>query len=501
MGGLSLQEFTENDHEVLVKIVKAAQRCDVKGSKGDWKRFLKKSSTSKVSADPAKRPWTTLAEFMVEKMRASDFRQKSLKDFESGGVWRDSPKQALVRATYMHRRFKEYYMFPSSDEGWVLTDSKKADDGDMNERMISLDCEMVDCDDNTKAIVRVCAVDAEYKVLLDMLVKPNRPVLDYLTSITGICEADLQNTTCSFLDAQAAVLNLLTCNTILVGHSLHNDLKALKIDHARLIDTSFLFQFRNKPESFNAGLNSLCKAVLGYTFRDDTKPHDCILDATIPMKIVHHVLMHGINGPLDIESKMIDEGQLCKLYFHGIPKVVSVNDLQKLIPQNCSCSLNEISWSGGKYGTTYGIFKSIDAANWTFTKFKGVLGEDSYGRPQKTIMVAIKSSRGKAKKVPVRVRKMISDDDAARSKCVLKAENTLTQTFEVNENDDSMCTNIVSTKKRKMTEDDQAAVNDALHSCCGHLQEIESLKEQLQAKNEEVRELQKIILDLTRQRP
>ncbi|KAI5080556.1 hypothetical protein GOP47_0003739 [Adiantum capillus-veneris] len=415
MGGRKLDDFTEKDTEVLVRIVKSAQARSVKGSKGEWKDFLKSSKQLRVGpSDPAKRPWSTLVEFvhtftddadiqMVKQIRASEMRHKRLEALESGGLWRNSPEQELVRQTYQHRRYKEYYTFPSFDKGWVLTDSKKAEGQSVTEHMISLDCEMVDCDNKTKGLVRVCAIDAEYKLLVDMLVKPERPVIDYLTPITGISEADLTDVTCSFYEAQTAVLKLLNSDTILVGHSLHNDLKALKIDHPRLIDTSFLFQFRNKPDCYNAGLNSLCKAILGYEFREDGKPHDCVIDATIPMRIVHHVLKHGIEGSIDIPAKMLDEGQLCKLYFHGIPPPVSVHDLQKLIPHDCPCDLDDISWSNVKYGTTYAVFRNIDDANKTFERLKGPVGEDSFGRPQKTVMVTVQSKKKKAQRILVRI--------------------------------------------------------------------------------------------------
>lgn len=360
--------------------------------------------------------------------------------------------------------------------------------------MLSLDCEMVVCDDNKRALVRVCVVDDEEKVLLDMLVKPRIPVIDYLTPITGICEADLKNVTCGILEAQTAVLKLLTADTILVGHSLHNDLNALKIDHPRVIDTSFLFQFCNKPESYNAGLNSLCKAVLGYEFRDDGKPHDCLLDATIPMKIVRHTLKHGIKGPIDIQEKVLDEGQLCKLYFHGIPQPVSVNDLQKLIPDDCSCDIDAISWAKNKSGTTYGVFSCINDANRVFEELKGLAGEDSYGRPQKTVKVTVFSKHGKLKKVPVRVRKM-STGDGVQGEGALQAEATATECSQSAEDIE-----LVSLKKRKVADGESRVIPDkAMNHCCDHFQEAESLRKQLREKIEEVHALQKIILDLTKE--
>ncbi|XWS29783.1 hypothetical protein CRYUN_Cryun24cG0060000 [Craigia yunnanensis] len=54
---------------------------------------------------------------------------------------------------------------------------------------------------------------------------------------------------------------LLSDGTILVGHSLHNDLQVLKIDHARVIDTSYIFKYLDAPFYRRPSLNNLCKAI------------------------------------------------------------------------------------------------------------------------------------------------------------------------------------------------------------------------------------------------
>lgn len=89
------------------------------------------------------------------------------------------------------------------------------------------------------------------QVKLDKLVKPNKAVADYRTEITGITAADLDGITCLLADIQVlcvcfsmiqgtillhssesfwcmlqkSMKKLLSNGTILVGHSLNNDLK------------------------------------------------------------------------------------------------------------------------------------------------------------------------------------------------------------------------------------------------------------------------------------
>ena len=47
------------------------------------------------------------------------------------------------------------------------------------------------------------------------------------------------------------------------------------------------------------------QAVLKYEFREDGKPHNCLDDAIIPMKIVLHTLEHGLKSPIDIPTKLV----------------------------------------------------------------------------------------------------------------------------------------------------------------------------------------------------
>ena len=44
------------------------------------------------------------------------------------------------------------------------------------------------------------------------------------------------------------------------------------------------------------------QAVLGYRFRDEGAPHDCLTDAIIPMRIVLHVLEHRLKGRIVIQD-------------------------------------------------------------------------------------------------------------------------------------------------------------------------------------------------------
>lgn len=77
--------------------------------------------------------------------------------------------------------------------------------------------------------------------VLDELIKPDLPVLDYITQFSGITPAQLAPVTTTLPDVHARLRGLLTPATILVGHALDNDLKALRFLHGRAIDTVHLY--------------------------------------------------------------------------------------------------------------------------------------------------------------------------------------------------------------------------------------------------------------------
>uniref|UniRef100_A0A8D0FJM7 Exonuclease domain-containing protein n=1 Tax=Strix occidentalis caurina TaxID=311401 RepID=A0A8D0FJM7_STROC len=93
-------------------------------------------------------------------------------------------------------------------------------------------------------LTRVTVADAKLQVVYDSFVKPDGKVVDCDKRLSGVTKDDLKNTTTSFQSVQAILLNLFSADTILIGHSLENDLFALKLIHDRVVDTSVVFPYR-----------------------------------------------------------------------------------------------------------------------------------------------------------------------------------------------------------------------------------------------------------------
>jgi Exonuclease len=117
-------------------------------------------------------------------------------------------------------------------------------------RVIALDCEMVQTSEGT-ALARITLVQLDtiqedgtiaYTVVLDELVKPSRPVLDYVTRYSGITAEMLNPVETRLEQIQAFLVQWLNKDDIIVGHSLENDFRAVQLIHDTVVDTSVVFR-------------------------------------------------------------------------------------------------------------------------------------------------------------------------------------------------------------------------------------------------------------------
>ncbi|KEG04952.1 exoribonuclease, putative [Plasmodium vinckei vinckei] len=149
------------------------------------------------------------------------------------------------------------------------------------DNIFSIDCEMCETSGAHRELTKVTIVDAYMNIVYDSYVMPDNKITNYLTLYSGINENTLKGVHTKLSDVQKELKNIFNNKSILVGHSLENDLHALKIKHDYIVDTSVIYSNNNygflKPSLFN-----LSKKYLNITMARENG-HNSIDDARISM--------------------------------------------------------------------------------------------------------------------------------------------------------------------------------------------------------------------------
>lgn len=169
-------------------------------------------------------------------------------------------------------------------EGFQTTLEPSREDDIRSYAVYALDCEMCY---TTKGLelTRVTIVDTDCKTVYESLVKPLNPIVDYNTRFSGITKEQMDKTSTSILQVQANILHLCNSKTILIGHSLESDMKALKIVHSNIIDTAVLFPHKLGLPHKRA-LRALASDYLKKIIQNDISGHDSAEDALTCMELI-----------------------------------------------------------------------------------------------------------------------------------------------------------------------------------------------------------------------
>ncbi|XP_053712563.1 RNA exonuclease 5-like isoform X2 [Synchiropus splendidus] len=167
--------------------------------------------------------------------------------------------------------------------------------------LYGLDCEMC-LTQKGMELTRVSLVDARGTCLMDQLVKPNNRIISYHTQFSGITAAMLRPVTTRLRDVQVKLKSLLPEDAVLVGHSLDNDLRALKMIHRHVLDTSLLFT-RELGQRFK--LKVLAEVVLKKPIQTQERlGHDPVEDAVAALELAQYFIQEG---PLQVVERHLEE--------------------------------------------------------------------------------------------------------------------------------------------------------------------------------------------------
>ncbi|OWZ22622.1 uclease [Phytophthora megakarya] len=173
------------------------------------------------------------------------------------------------------------------EEGAAMeTEETLANASSSGDFIYALDCEMCETDIGME-LTRVTVVDMKGTVVYDQLVKPQSTIINYHTEFSGISEEILRDTTCILADVQRDLTTRFIFNdTILVGHSLTSDLRALRLVHLTIGDTAILYPHQ-RGFPFRTSLKYLTKTYLKKDIQMQVEAgHDSAEDAIASLELL-----------------------------------------------------------------------------------------------------------------------------------------------------------------------------------------------------------------------
>ncbi|KIK68048.1 hypothetical protein GYMLUDRAFT_36869 [Collybiopsis luxurians FD-317 M1] len=159
----------------------------------------------------------------------------------------------------------------------------------------ALDCEMIYTTGGMR-VARVSVVDGSANQVFDELVRMDEGVeiLDFSTRFSGITPEMYERAVLPLSSILESLNALISKDTILIGHALENDLKALRLVHHRVVDTVLLYPHaRGAP--YRRSLRDLAREHLNLTIQvgGGSTGHSSLEDAIATLDLVRLYLINS----------------------------------------------------------------------------------------------------------------------------------------------------------------------------------------------------------------
>lgn len=179
--------------------------------------------------------------------------------------------------------------------------------GNDKRKAVAIDCEMVTLSSGSNEVAFLSAVDfLTGETLINLYVKPSAQVRNWNTPSSGITPGLMNRAIKSgqaimggWLEARALLWRHIDASTVLVGHSISNDLNVLGMIHTRIVDSGIMtaeavFNGGRSGKSFPRlwSLKTLANDFLGYQIQARGKGHSALEDAHATREVVIWCIRH-----------------------------------------------------------------------------------------------------------------------------------------------------------------------------------------------------------------
>lgn len=168
---------------------------------------------------------------------------------------------------------------------FIRTKSRKCNPPNGYHGVYALDGEMCYTTQGME-LIRLSVVGIDGRPVYDTLVQPENPIVDFNTRFSGLTDRDMKNNPVKSLrNVQNDLMGFISSSTILIGHGLENDFRALRLVHTLVVDTSVLYpHYYGLP--YRRSLKSLARSYLKQDIQTAAQGHDSFEDARASLELV-----------------------------------------------------------------------------------------------------------------------------------------------------------------------------------------------------------------------
>lgn len=154
---------------------------------------------------------------------------------------------------------------------------------------IDVECVATGRDHNSRAVAQISLVDQYEQIILNLYVRPQQPIVSYLTPLTGLTREIIEGQGIPLEEAVRILRQYLPQSSILVGQNIGKDVDWLQLkegkDYQSLVDLSGIYRVWNtKYKTWSIfGQDHLAKVLLGWNTENSS--HDAVGDAVKSIRL------------------------------------------------------------------------------------------------------------------------------------------------------------------------------------------------------------------------